>query len=266
VLEEMGLHVLVADNWLDGQGNYLWTDPHTGVGSYDGHPWAYMVHHSASASATMPPHDTSKANAWIGLFRDGRLYQYGDGVPTVYLASAGPARISSGYGYKPAAWDYTFQQRRAPARAEGADDGVALNRYAFNVETVCEGRGSRLDGGVWESVVGVGLALENLFGLREMALGHASWTRRKVDPEWTVGLPHDGRGAIIDVQNGIAGGHNVGVAPNIDECESWEVEAWQKAYDYEASLINDNTHPQEVMTKGNYFVFQDRVGAFDSES
>jgi hypothetical protein len=35
-------------------------------------------------------------------------------------------------------------------------------------------------------------------------LGHASWTTRKTDPDWVVGLPNDGPKAIIDIQNQIA--------------------------------------------------------------
>ena len=83
LLTAAGMNVLVADDWELGQGNYLWTDPHTGTRSYDGPPSGYMVHHTAGTRATPPPHDTSKANAWIGLLRDGKLYQTGGGIPTI---------------------------------------------------------------------------------------------------------------------------------------------------------------------------------------
>ena len=202
VLEGMGLNVLVADDWLYGQGDYLWTDPHTGIQSYDGHPWAYMVHHSGSTAATPPPHDTSKANAWGGLLRDGRLYQEGSGVPTIYLASAGPARTSSGYGYRPAAWDYTFREHRAPPHAQGPDGGTALNRYAFNIETVHAGDGSPIDSGVLGCVNGLGVALEEMFGLSEMTLGHTSWTKRKIDPYW-----NGDSDCIIKVQDAVKSGN-----------------------------------------------------------
>jgi len=204
ILEGMGFNVEVAEDWEYGQGDYLWTNPHTGAGSYDGQPWGYMVHHSASSSATPPPHDTSKASAWIGLWRDGKLYQEGGGVPTIYLASAGPARTSSGYGYRPAAWDYTFEQRRAPARAEGSDGDTALNRYSFNVETVHRGDGSPIDEGVLACVVGLGVALEQMCGLKEMTLGHRSWSQRKIDPYWNNDVD-----CIIPVQERVALGGNV---------------------------------------------------------
>jgi hypothetical protein len=204
ILEGMGFNVIVAEDWELGQGNYLWTNPHTGQQSYDGQPWAYMVHHTATSSATPPPHDTSKANAWVGLLREGKLYQDGGGIPTIYLASAGPARTSSGYGYRPAAWDYTFDQKRAPTKAQGSDGDTALNRYAFNVETVHRGDGSPLDGGVLDCVAGIGIALEQMFALGEMTLGHLSWSQRKIDPYWNN--DHD---CIVRVQELVAGGGNV---------------------------------------------------------
>ena len=205
ILEGMGFNVIVADGYELGQGDYLWTDPHTNTRSYDHKPNAYMVHHTGSLSATPPPHNTSKANAWIGLLRgDGRLYQDGGGTPTICLASAGPARISSGYGYRPAAWDYTFTGRRALAKAEGSDGDTALNRYAFNAEVVHRGDGTPLDVGVRACVVGLGVALEQMTGLGEMTLGHRSWTRRKIDPYWD-GDPD----CIITIQDAIKEGHDM---------------------------------------------------------
>jgi len=218
ILEGMGFNVEVADGYDQGQGNYLWTDPHTGVQSYHGQPSGYMVHHSASSSATPPPHDTSKASAWIGLWRDGRLYQDGGGIPTIYLASAGPARISSGYGYRPALWDHTFEQKRAPAKAQGSDGNTAGNRYTFNVETVHRGDGSPIDGGVLDAVVGLGIALEQMTGLKEMTLGHLSWSQRKIDPYW-----NNDRDCIIEVQERVAG-HNGGTMSKFVEAKNIVVE------------------------------------------
>ena len=216
-LINLGLQVWTADQWLEGQCNgsdhYLWTDPDTNQKSHDLPPFGYMVHHTAGSAATPPPHDTSKANAWIGLERGGRLYQEGGGVPTIYLASAGPARISSGYGYKPALWDYTFNDLRAPAHAQGGDGETAGNRYVFNMETVHRGDGSAIDPGVWEHVVGLGVALSQMFDWTERTLGHTSWSGRKIDPRWQLGLAHDGYDCIIDVQDGITSLLNGGDLP-----------------------------------------------------
>jgi len=182
----------------------------------------------------------------------------------IFLSTAGPCRTSSGYGYRPAAWDYSFQDRRAPVNAEGPDTDTALNRYAFNVETVHPGDGSAIDPGVWGHVVGLGVALHLMYGWEERTLGHLSWTGRKIDPRWSVGLPNDGTDCIIDVQDAIAKGLVMpGEAPNIDECEPWQERAWQKAYDYNNKLINEDTHPADLLTKGDYFTLEDRAGMYD---
>ena len=219
VLEAQGLNVWVANGYEYGQGNYLWTNPHTGVGSYGEKPFGYMVHHSASSSANPPSSEDSKASAWIGLLRDGKLYQEGGGVPTIYLASAGPARISSGYGYKPAAWDYTFKELRAPVKAQGSDGDTALNRYSFNMETVHRGDGTTLDPGVFDHVVGLGIALEQMCDLKEMTLGHRSWSQRKIDPYW-----NNDTDCIIEVQDRVAGDDDMTWADIVDDA------TWTKAY------------------------------------
>lgn len=269
LLRKAGLHVIVADDWELGQGAYLWTDPHTEAQSYDQAPSGYMVHHTAGDSYPMRSHSLMPANALIGLDRgDDRLYQDGEGVPTVYLASAGPARISSGYGYRPAAWDYTFRDERAPVHAEGGDTGTALNRYVFNVETVHRGDGGLLDRGVWEAVVMLGVVLHGMFGWKERTLGHLSWTRRKIDPRWVVGLEHDGSDCIVDIQEAIMDAMNPPLpapkAPNLDECRSHQEAAWQRAWLWQSSLINKYTHPQAMLSKGDLFVFLDRMGIFDT--
>ena len=228
ILANMGFNVEVADGYLQGQGNYLWTDPDTGQGSYDNPPSGYMVHHTAGSAATPPPADTSKAGAWTGLWRDGRLYQEGGGTPTIYFATAGPARISSGYGYRPALWDFTFNDVRAPTRAQGSDGDTAGNRYTFNVETVHRGDGSPIDRGVWDCDVGLGVALHQMFGWTERTLGHLSWSQRKIDPKWAVGLPNDGANCIIDVQDQIArtiGDGDMTWADIVDDS------TWTKAYE-----------------------------------
>ncbi len=203
VLDELGLNYVVTQGWEYGQGNYLWTTP-DGMMAYHNPPSGYMVHHTATSGYTPPPVDTSKANAWIGLLRDGRLYQTGGGTPTIVLSSAGPCRISSGYGYRPAAWDYTFNDLRAPLLAGGPDTDTALNRYVFNVEVIHRGDGGPLDVGVWNLTVGLGVALQQMFPWTERTLGHKSWSRRKIDPNWSVGLPNDGGACIIDIQDAIA--------------------------------------------------------------
>lgn len=243
ILSEMGYQVRVAEGFQygqctwkgvsekypDGYDHYVWKSPYTGSKSHDLPPYGYMVHHTGSSSANPPAASNSKAGAWIGLERNGNLYQSGGGVPTIYLATAGPARISSGYGYRPAAWENTFEDKRAPWKAKGPDGDTALNRYVFNVETVCAGVGSALDPDVWDCVVGLGVALHEMFGWKERTLGHDSWSTRKPDPEWSVGLPNDGEQSIIDVQDEIAlrAGGNVATMYRIgDENQNYEEVSW----------------------------------------
>ena len=95
-----------------------------------------------------------------------------------------------------------------------------------------------------------------MFGWTERTLGHTSWTNRKIDPKWAVGLPNDGKDCIVDIQNAIVTEDET--APNIGECDSWQVAAWQKAYDF--GYINEDSHPQHTLNKGDYWVFQDRQG------
>ena len=210
-LAAAGLNAIALPDWDQAQGNYYWTHPDSGLGNYAQLPSGYMIHHTAGSSATPAVggpgtgKDWSKANAWIGLDRgDGKLYQEGPGDPLIVLVAAGPARVSSGYGFKPAAWDFTFRDLRGPAHATGSDGGTALNRYVFNVETVHRGDGGPIDPGVWGHVAGLGVVLHEMFGWTDRTIGHTGWTKRKIDPRWSVGAPNDGPNAIIDLQDAIA--------------------------------------------------------------
>ncbi len=246
ILNEMGFNVRITYPWLEGQGEYLWTDPWTEVGSYENPPSAYMVHHTGGVAATPPPSDISKANAWIGLERGDRLYASGGGVPTIVLSSAGPCRISSGYGYRPAAWDYTFKGTRAPWKAEGLDSEpkIALNRYAFNMEAVHPGNGSPLDDGVWDAVVGLGVALHNIFGWTEGTISHRGWTLRKIDPYWNGDYQ-----AIIAIQDAIA----AQLGDSMAWADDWTDNSWM-------TWFNDTDIPG-VNGEGRYYCKND--GTYD---
>ncbi len=270
-LTSLGLNVEVADGYDQGQGNYLWTDPDTGQGSYDNPPSGYMVHHTAGSAATPPPHDTSKAGAWIGLKRGDRLYQEGGGIPTIYLATAGPARVSSGYGYRPALWDYTFDDKRAPWDALGPDGDTAGNRYTFNVETVHRGDGSAIDIGVWEHVVGLGVALHQMFGWTERTLGHLSWSQRKIDPRWQVGRPNDGNACIIDIQDAIKLRLGGEVPPPVDEPRYpdvpfdhifWADIEWLAEHGITNQPAGSNYGPEDNLTRGQMAAFLHRYDQY----
>ncbi len=191
---ELGGNAWILDGWDTAQGQEFWTVPGEpepdadDPAAYDGQPSCYMVHHTGTASATpvvqTPTGRWSKANAWCGLRRAGRLYATGTGVATVCFTSAGPARTSSGYGYRPMFTDYVCNDLRPPWQAEGPDTRMALNRYAFNVETVHPGDYTDLDPAVHEQLVIVGVALHLLFDWQARTISHQSWTGRKIDPRW----------------------------------------------------------------------------------
>jgi len=188
-LRANGINVIELDGWSEAQGLYFWTTPEEGtIGDYDGDPSCYMIHHTGSSAATPEVRNSrgqwSKANCWAGILRGGRLYQDGDGVPTVVFTAAGPARVSSGYGYWPTAQE-VFNDVRVPWRQENRDGPFALNRYAWNVETVCRGDGTELDPGVEHALIVMGALLCDHYGWSPWrTIGHVSWTARKIDPTW----------------------------------------------------------------------------------
>lgn len=46
--------------------------------------------------------------------------------------------------------------------------------------------------------------------------------------------------------------------PNIEETQPWQTDSWIEANN--AGLINENTHPMDVLNKGDLMVFLDRLG------
>jgi len=163
----------------------------------------YMIHHTGSSSAVPVVKNWagtwSKANCWAGLWRDGALYPTGSGIPTVVFTSAGPARISSGYGYGPTL-DAIARGERVPWDQLHADTNMAANRYAWNVETAHPGDGSELDMGVQEALAQMGALICDRFDLSPYAtIGHLTWTTRKLDPYWNG--RHD---IIVPIQDRVA--------------------------------------------------------------
>ena len=273
-LAAAGFNVQANADWLDGQcsatSHYQWTDWYSQHASHSESPSCFMVHHTAGTVATPPATFNSKANAWVGLMRDGRLYATGGGEATIVLSSAGPCRTSSGYGWLPAFTDYLLNDLRPPWQAQGPDGDDALNRYAFNVETVHPGNGSALDDDVWRHVVGLGIALKELHGWRsERCLGHVSWTTRKIDPKWSAGLPHDGAQCIIDIQDAIREGGDMtykGVYNVPDE-------PWARAvvdFGIESGIINTSDSYRDDwlrdgMTDGRFWTFMQRFWQYVSD-
>ena len=202
-LRGAGINVIELDGWDEAQGNYKWTDIDSGAQSYGGEPTCYMIHHTGSSSANPSVKDSSgtwsKANCWAGVWRDGRLYQTGSGVPTIVFTSSGPARVSSGYGHGPTLHEVAADVR-VPYKQTASDTNLAANRYAWNVETAALGDGSAVDPGVEYALVVMGALMADRFGWSPWrAIGHLTWTGRKIDPYW------DGqRDVIVRIQDSIA--------------------------------------------------------------
>jgi len=220
-LEAAGVEVRVLPGWDSAQGNYKWTNIDSGAQSYEEEPTCFMIHHTATSGYTPSvgePNKWSKANCWAGLWRDGRLYQSGGGVPTIVFTSAGPARISSGYGHGPTLHDVAADIR-VPWDQSKPDTDMAANRYAWNVETVHEGDGSDLDAGVEHALVVMGALICDRFGWSPWrTIGHLTWTTRKIDPYW------DGRkDVIVHIQDAVAEMMEEEPVPET----SLDVEKWQ---------------------------------------
>ena len=187
-LRSKGVNVVELAGWREAQDTYYWTDIDTNAQSYGGSPTCYMIHHTAGISATPVVKNSSgvwsKANCWVGLLRDGKLYQSGGGTPTIVFTSAGPAHISSGYGHGPTLYEVA-NDVRVPWRQSSADISMAANRYAWNVETVARGDGTPIDDGVEHALIVMGALLCNHYGWSPWrAIGHVTWTIRKIDPTW----------------------------------------------------------------------------------
>ena len=201
-LRAMGVNVVELAGWRSAQGQYFWTDLDTGQRGYNTDPTSYMIHHTGSDVARPEVRNSSgkwsKANCWAGLWDGSKLTQTGSGEPTIVFTSAGPARISSGYGHGPTLFRVADEQR-VPWDQPDPDTRTAANRFAWNVETVAKGDGSNIHPKVEEALIIMGALLASHYGWSPWrAIGHLTWTQRKLDPYW-----NGERDRIVYIQNAI---------------------------------------------------------------
>ena len=182
LLKDAGINIKLLDGW---------NTPHTFlVGGRKvpyvwrlGDPVMSMWHHTAT-SGYSPNRD--KGSMYAGLYSEstGRLYQSGGGEPTLVIANAYPAPISSGYGQK-SVIDKAKADVRNDSLARGSDDNsprYAANRDAWNTEVVLDGVGTWIDEGVWEMITRAAVVIHEHMGWSDnRALGHAQFTNRKID-------------------------------------------------------------------------------------
>ena len=251
LLRRYGLNVVAMDGWDTAQGFYRWRLP-DGTKSYDNPPSGVLFHGTAG-TVSRPVVRTrlgrwSVANAWVGLDNgNGTLTSKpvtgSINRPTIYLTSAGPARYSAGYGYRPVL-DMMFDDIRPPLDAQGRDGLTAANRYTFNVENTHPNDGSLIDEGVFDHLVGLGVVLHDMFGWTERTLGHRSWTRRKpVDPWFTPG----GLVALQDTIRDELGGDMVTHFRIGQEYAGYEEVSWL-LYMLEGGTVDPNLPSSQVST------------------
>jgi len=179
--------ILELDGWKDNQRGYYWTDVDTGRhNGYDGVANGHLNHHTASSAYTPYVKNTSgqtKATMWLGVLDGNRLYQNRPtGVPTIVLASAGPANYSAGRGVK----DYIkkLKNSKSALKQLKRDDYPRFygNRYVLNTEVVCDGVGGKINDDSWDLLILYNAAISRLHDATEHFNGfHQGFTTRKID-------------------------------------------------------------------------------------
>lgn len=179
--------ILELDGWKLNEQGYYWTDPDTDEHhGYDGVASCHLNHHTATSGYTPYVKNSSgqtKANVWGGMLRGDRLYMEGDGIPTLAIASAGPADYSAGQGRRQYIKDCRDGKR---VLDENQPDDVPTfygNRYSWNTEWICDGVGGRVEQDMWDLIVVYNAALATLHDGNEAFDGfHAGFTpTRKID-------------------------------------------------------------------------------------
>lgn len=176
------------DGWKENQPGYYWTDPRDGrTFGYEGTAYGHLNHHTASSAYTPYVRNSNgqtKCNIWGGLLRGDRLYQAGGGIPTLAIASAGPANYSAGKGVRALFTDWLIPGIVFEGRQYERDDSPSWygNRSAWNTEWVLDGIGGRLDDDVWDLLIAYNAALCRLHDADDSWLaGHLQFTSRKID-------------------------------------------------------------------------------------
>lgn len=198
LLETAGIPFGFVDGWSEPRRpGYVWREP-------DAEAAAVMWHHTATSSyGTTGSGAQDKANLFTGIYRDGRLWQSGAGEPTVYLANAFPAPISSGAGRR----DVLDALKRGVTVTESAMSPDTPDWYGnthyVNIEHVLDGRGTRIREDVWNMLTRLGRCLDRLYGWEpgQRHIGHLQHTYRKIDL-WD-GTDPDGVATMNRLRDGI---------------------------------------------------------------
>ncbi len=195
-LRDAGINFAELHGWKTNQSGYYWTNENNQHFGYNGDPVGWVWHHTASLGFTpyvKNAQGQTKANLWMGLARGNRLYQLGNGPPTVVLASGGPGNFTEGSGRRNVLTNYVALDNRFPGPQKLADDSPKFfgNRYYGSTEVIHSGDGSPLHPGVWEMQVQVAALMSQHYGWSEFRhIGHLDHTKRKVDQRFQQGQPY----------------------------------------------------------------------------
>ncbi len=194
-LRAKSVNVVELSGWQENEPDYYWTDETFHHFAYNGDPVGWLWHHTASS--TYVPYvknskGQTKANLWMGLWRDGVLHSEGNGIPTVVFASGGPANFTAGTGRKDVLVEYVAKDARfqGPQHEDDTPDYYG-NRHYGSTETVHRGDGSKLHDGVWEAQLIVASLMCDHYEWSEWRhIGHLDHTSRKIDPRFKQGAPY----------------------------------------------------------------------------
>lgn len=196
-LHDAGIPFGELTGWKSNQQGYYWTDPNGMHHGYLGDPNGHIHHHTATSAYTPVVRNgngRTKANIYIGIWRNGRLWSFGNGSPLVVIASGGPANYSAGSGRRDVLTQYVVHDIRFPGPQKGLDDSHPSffgNRYYLNTEVVHPGDGSAMDPDVWDLQVETAAVISNHYGWSHWRnIAHQDHTRRKVDQRVAQGAPY----------------------------------------------------------------------------
>jgi len=193
---DAGLNVVELIGWEENQAGYYWVDTFGNHRGFLGEPNGWMWHHTATTAYTPVVKNgagQTKANIWLGIKRQNRLWSFGNGPPIVAFASAGPANYSSGKGRINVLTNYVALDVQFPGPQHLTDDSPRWygNRYYGNTEVVHPGDGTPVREDVWEYQTTIATLMCKHYRWSPWRhIGHLDHTIRKVDPRFAQGDPY----------------------------------------------------------------------------
>ena len=193
-LADAGIPFGQLTGWKENQQGYYWVDANNQHHGYEGVPNGHIHHHTATSAYTPTVRNSlgrTKANIYIGIWRNGRLWSFGNGDPMVIIASGGPANYSAGSGRREVLTQFVVADVRFPGPQTQLDDSFFGNRYYINTEVIHPGDGSDLDADVWDLQVQTAAVITKHFDWSVWRnIGHLDHTRRKIDQRFGQGAPY----------------------------------------------------------------------------